>query len=538
MPHSTSFSVRTGRAGPWYLGALLMVALGVTGFVTYRAYMASRQEKAIVERVLREYVSFASYQLQQNTRMGLQSCLHDWLDPMLARRAGDPAHHDAKACGNTTDARFDIDFASGAVTTYGRNAMPRRVLAWLADTIPHHPTVPYVGDWRLAVLAGPDLNTDELIAYAVQLRGQQPVRAVGVVAKSSLQFILSAIVERSNLLPPDFTKGLPNRAFFETHLVASTVPARFSAAELFARRELIEAALGSFALDLELKPAAIERIVPGGIPRDRSFELFSLFALAGLLVIAALLLLKRQAELARERAGFVSSVSHELRTPLAQIRMFAEMLLLGRVRSDADRRRSLEIIDKEARRLSHLVENVLQTARAERGAVRVNPEEIRLAPVVRETVEGFTVLAEAREVEFRLELQEDLMVSADPEAVRQIVLNLLDNAAKYGPDGQRVVVGLALFNDAARLWIDDEGPGIPLRERARVFETFYRSARVVSSHIAGSGIGLGVVRELAALHGGSAWVEDAPATGARFIVEFPGASLAPAEAPASDWAVA
>jgi signal transduction histidine kinase len=94
-----------------------------------------------------------------------------------------------------------------------------------------------------------------------------------------------------------------------------------------------------------------------------------------------------------------------------------------------------------------------------------------------------------------------------------------------------------LFNDAARLWIDDEGPGMPVRERERVFETFYRSHRDQESSTTGSGIGLAVVRELAVLHGGSAWIEDAPGAGARVVVEFPGAYVA-VEQPAGGWAVA
>jgi signal transduction histidine kinase len=246
------------------------------------------------------------------------------------------------------------------------------------------------------------------------------------------------------------------------------------------------------------------------------------------------LLLRQQEQLARTRANFVSGVSHELRTPLAQIRLFAEMLLLGRVRSETDRRRSLEIIDTEARRLSQLVENVLQVARSERGHLHVNPIAMRVAPIIRECVESFAVLAEARSVEFRMELQEDLVAPVDSAALRQIVLNLLDNAAKYGPDGQRVVIGMALFDNNARIWVDDEGSGIPVRERERVFNPFYRSRD--AQQTAGSGIGLAVVRELVALHGGEAWIEDAPDAGARVIVQFPGAQLAGAEA--GDFAVA
>jgi signal transduction histidine kinase len=135
-----------------------------------------------------------------------------------------------------------------------------------------------------------------------------------------------------------------------------------------------------------------------------------------------------------------------------------------------------------------------------------------------------------------MELQDEMVAPVDSAALRQIVLNLLDNAAKYGPDGQRVVVGVALYENTARIWVDDEGTGIPLRERQRVFEPFYRTRDV--QHTTGSGIGLAVVRELVALHGGDAWIEDAPDTGTRVVVQFPGAYLAAATKAAGDFAVA
>ena len=116
---------------------------------------------------------------------------------------------------------------------------------------------------------------------------------------------------------------------------------------------------------------------------------------------------------------------------------------------------------------------------------------------------------------------------ADAQAARQILLNLLDNAAKYGPARQQIVVGLAIFDGAARLWVDDEGPGVPPHERQRVFEMFYRAARDVQSQAIGSGLGLGIVRELTSLHGGRTWIEAAPQGGARVVVEFPNAFLLP-----------
>ena len=152
--------------------------------------------------------------------------------------------------------------------------------------------------------------------------------------------------------------------------------------------------------------------------------------------------LRRESELARLRSDFIASVSHELRTPLAQVRMFAETLLLGRVRSEEERLRSLQIVDQEARRLTHLVENILQFSRAEREAIRLAPVPSELASQVREAVEAFAPVARSRHVVVQTALENDVVCVVDPAALRQILLNLLDNAVKYGPLGQTVTITL------------------------------------------------------------------------------------------------
>ena len=129
----------------------------------------------------------------------------------------------------------------------------------------------------------------------------------------------------------------------------------------------------------------------------------------------------------------MASVSHELRTPLAQVRMFAETLRLGRVRSDSERVRSLEIIDQEARRLTHLVENILLFSRAERQLVRLAPRPCRLADEVREALLSFAPIASARHIQVEQSLDDAACATVDVEAFRQIVLNLVDNAIKYSP---------------------------------------------------------------------------------------------------------
>jgi signal transduction histidine kinase len=125
----------------------------------------------------------------------------------------------------------------------------------------------------------------------------------------------------------------------------------------------------------------------------------------------------------------------------------------------------------------------------------------------------------------------------DRAALRRIMLNLMENALKYGPDEQRITVGMALFIDVVRLWVDDEGDGIPRAVRERVFESFFRLNRELDRRITGSGIGLAVVRQLATLHGGRAWADEAPGGGARHVVEFTDAYVRPQEE-GTGWAVA
>jgi signal transduction histidine kinase len=130
-------------------------------------------------------------------------------------------------------------------------------------------------------------------------------------------------------------------------------------------------------------------------------------------------------------------------------------------------------------------------------------------------------VARSRHVVVQTALENDVVGVVDPAALRQILLNLLDNAVKYGPLGQTVTITLERANDRARITVDDEGPGIPPEQRGRVWEPYQRLESAVTAAVAGSGIGLSVVAQLVSLHGGRAWVEGAPGRGARFIVELP-----------------
>jgi signal transduction histidine kinase len=203
--------------------------------------------------------------------------------------------------------------------------------------------------------------------------------------------------------------------------------------------------------------------------------------------------------------------------------MFAELLRMGWIRSAQEHTRSLDIIDQEARRLGHLVDKVLCFDRVERGENTLMTEETQLAPLVREVLEAFAPLAAARRVDVRVNLDDDVIADVDRGAMRQVLINLLDNAVKYGPSGQTISVGLARSDDerSARIWVEDEGPGIPAPERGKIWEPFHRLDRDANSAIAGSGIGLALVRNLTVAHGGRVLVDDGAAGGSRFTIEIP-----------------
>jgi signal transduction histidine kinase len=287
--------------------------------------------------------------------------------------------------------------------------------------------------------------------------------------------------------------------------------------------------VGGLTLRAALTRAGAQRIVVR--PRGGPGLLLTLgcLTLTAALAAVAIAQLRRAQELARLRADFTSSVSHELRTPLAQILLFGETLALDRVRSPEERRSAAETVVQEARRLLQLVENVLHFAQAERGVVQLEPRATALAPVLGSVAAAFAPLAAAAHARLVTAVDDGAAALVDPSALRQIVLNLLDNAAKYGPPGQTVRLGADARGAWTRVWVEDGGPGVPAADRERVWEPFVRLARDRNAYATGgqartgSGIGLSVVRGLATRMGGRAWVEDGEGGGARFVVELPGA---------------
>jgi PAS domain S-box-containing protein len=228
--------------------------------------------------------------------------------------------------------------------------------------------------------------------------------------------------------------------------------------------------------------------------------------------------------LERARSDFVATASHELRTPLAAVYGAARTLRRTDIEIPAEQRdRFLEIIVSETERLTAIVSQILFAGQLEEGRVDVAPAATDLRPLAESVLDSTRVRA-PKQIELRLEQNGDRAVAlADEDKLRQVLVNLLDNAIKYSPDGGDVAIELAGGAGRVRLTVRDRGLGIPTEEHERIFEKFYRLDPALTRGVGGSGLGLFISRELVSRMGGDLTVRSEPGEGAAFVVDLPAA---------------
>jgi len=258
------------------------------------------------------------------------------------------------------------------------------------------------------------------------------------------------------------------------------------------------------------------------VARRRVLEMV-LVGLSGIVVIAGLAVIlvaaERERKLSNLKSDFVANVSHELKTPLSLVRMFGELLESGRVESDEKRQQYLQIIVSESERLGALIENVLDFAKVERGKAAYEFSSGRVGEVVSRAVEACRVRAERERVTLELNVAEALpLVDLDERAIEIAIINLVDNALKYAPDGELVSVSVRQQASAIEIRVIDRGTGIPAEDRRRIFERFVRGKTALGKQVRGSGIGLALVKHIAEAHDGAVWVEDALPHGSVFVL--------------------
>src|SRR5215510_5889313 len=277
-----------------------------------------------------------------------------------------------------------------------------------------------------------------------------------------------------------------------------------------------------FSLSVRVKNLTVEQWA------RRNFLInLSLWIVMTLFLIAAVALMLRTAsremKLTQMKADFVSNVSHELRTPLASIRVLAELLNLGRV-SQPDRVREYgAYIESEGRRLTQVINNILDFSRIESGRKLFQFESCDIKELVNGTLEAFTVHLKQNGFTLSYEAPQNALpkVVLDPDAIALALTNLLDNAIKYSDAEKEISVRLTQTGAFVAIAVTDRGVGIAAEEHEKIFEKFYRVGASLVHDVKGSGLGLSLVKHIVVAHQGKITVRSKPGEGSTFTIHLP-----------------
>lgn len=545
---------------------VLLASIALTAIAAFDAQRAIRAQDRVVNQALSEVVNFASWSYGQHLQETLGNGAREVLgavnhgDNVHTGRNIPPANelvhylYYSQQClchvprrgpvpTNFLAIKLGSDRLDVATNTYSIPAegwrvddmLPEPLLAerqrhytpaetrWIVDTLTTNARVTPPADRGYAYVLGMIRGEPRIFAYTLMPTAWGDTLLYSAeYDKASFSRILAGVLDGSGLLPATFTKGKRNREVVTIRVADRAGNEIFSSGSESATPAISRLTLpnqyGALELAVAVRPGQGSGFVIGGLPRSRLPLLLGLLLLAAAMSVVAVMQIRRETELAGMRADFVSSVSHELRTPLAQIRLYLETIRLGRASTTAQRDWSLGHIERETTRLGHLVENVLRFSRV--GRVEAPPTtEVNVAEEVTRIVVEFRPLAAARRAEIVLDAHDTPPVQLRPEALQRIVVNLLDNAVKYGPQDQTIRVNVESIPGSVRISVTDQGAGVKESERESIWKPFSRGT--AASVAAGSGIGLSIVQDVVNQHGGRAWVEDAPEGGARFVVTLP-----------------
>ncbi|MDA0791264.1 MAG: HAMP domain-containing sensor histidine kinase [Proteobacteria bacterium] len=535
---------------------LMLVSLTMVGLLGHQTYLAVSSQRQLVDDVLKDYSLLAADELIRRSAMVAGYGFY----PVLGRLAQVPMAMplpDRKALSTLSEfeddeERENLSRAVNLARAFFRFSPASNQFEFEGDSLPqgiaeelktHISAVEFRGEPERAARTL-HLGSDEQFnfIYAFVEGGNVAERFIVGLWVDDQQAIgwLKFMINSRPLLPRSLTEGKFTSPQFVNDkvyikLVAGDVvvfsQGEFSSGTILVTRDFNNAPadiFGNMRVHLGIDPELASSLIIGGLPESRLPIIYgstaavvgSLWVVAALFMGFALVMLYRERSLAYLRADFVSRVSHELRTPLAQIMMFAQTLLLDRVRTDEARKRSLQVIDKEARRLSHLVDNILQFSSAERGQTDVRMARTPLYPLVREIVDQFRPMMKDGRLVISSDVGDDVEVTLDVDAFRQMFVNLLDNAVKYSPPGGNVDVRLFTGEGRVNVAVEDRGPGIPDSEKDRIWEPYYRTSTMTDQAIGGTGLGLAVVNELARLQAAHVSTSAREGGGARFTIGF------------------
>ena len=232
--------------------------------------------------------------------------------------------------------------------------------------------------------------------------------------------------------------------------------------------------------------------------------------------------IQQEMKLAQKKADFVSNVSHEIRTPLALINMFAETLLLDRVKTEEKKKEYYGIITKEVTRLTNMINRILSFSKIEASKRTYEKRPLNLTSVVRDVYNTYSYHLENNGFEHELKSSEnELQIMADSEALVEVLVNLIDNAMKYSLDNKKVIIETGLKDQTVFVAVTDHGMGIPKNQLDKLFEKFYRVPNGDVHDTKGSGLGLTIVKHIVDAHEGTLEVQSTLGQGSTFKLFFP-----------------
>jgi signal transduction histidine kinase len=227
-------------------------------------------------------------------------------------------------------------------------------------------------------------------------------------------------------------------------------------------------------------------------------------------------------QLDRMKDEFVLTASHELRSPLTAVQGFAELLMIERERLTAKQAETVEVILDNTRHLVRLLNDLLDLARSDAGRLAIQPVPSEISGLVEDAVRTMRGQTDAKGQRLELDPEPGLpQVNADPDRIRQVLVNLLTNANEYCPQGATIRVSVRRDDDDVEITVIDNGPGIPPQQLEHIFERFTRGDAGLTQRVGGTGLGLAISKSLVELHGGTISARSSPGQGSAFTVRLP-----------------
>ena len=551
----------TGRWDRWRPGihiAVLLLILAGSATLAVETYLSHRSFAERSKEASRALAFEAAANLSRSAESRLNYALGLYFTPVASRLDYDTPARRAdfsrmalepprEGCavptlcaGGPARTTFHYDLRTGDWATTGAPIDPDAAKA-IRDSVRDEALNRYKPAWQLAVLTVPVAGKQHIVLYrltfddagkpatvnGLELDMPRVGREIFGRTVAQMPLLASARTRSAAGTTSEWQAGDENAKLFSIHVLSADgldyvqagLPA--SQAPVLAQYPMT-GGLGAYRVDIGLGPELLAAAASSS-DRARLVTASVAFAASVLLIALAIAQTRREYALARLRESFVASVSHELRTPLAQIRLYSEMLQLGFVRDAREHNTAVDVIVQEAGRLTYLIENVLTYSRASRGELRLEPSMVDVAALLDEVTRTEGPLVAAAGIALRTSVQPALIAAADRAALLQVLINLIDNALRHAEGTREIVVTAEGAERIVRFLVDDAGPGVPRRDRDRIWQRFVRLDK--RTRATGSGIGLSVVAELVAAMGGHATVTDSPLGGARFIVEVPAGAM-------------